>query len=557
MRLVNKRAGPRHRKAAGSPSRRNTAPDRDRERLALAAARRIEALADAASLRARTRSYPGSTYCAFESSGITSARLPGFGEHQSLLPSADACPDRGSARPSGRNDGQSRRDLAARRIGLRHGQRPARLCRRHARSRRRRPPRTGSVRRVPTCRSCRCPRRTSHTSPPGRSGIYRFSLLAAKNPSERPSGDQNTDVGAFGAGERPGSSRRHGRIQMRERRPRSDGDERELRAVRRQRERHRVSTVSTNAPPAGGGRANLIGTRRSPDAAGRSQRHAPARRRPPRRRPPWHQATTRARRRFQRRRRLRLRSRRLRSTSSWSFTSRARLPALIGLLRKTRRTRCSSGGVAARSDTSAAAVLQNRRRQRDAARSFERASCPSPFRRAPRRRRRCRCARRASAPRAARAPCTAACPRIVPSSVRCVRRRHGVDRASPADRRAAVELGQAEVEQLHPDFVSMMFAGLQVAVDDALAMRVVERVGNLDRDSAASASSGSGPFASRSASVSPSSSSITRNSTSTPVVADVVERADVGMRELRRSSRASRSKRWRAPATTAMSGGEP
>ena len=91
---------------------------------------------------------------------------------------------------------------------------------------------------------------------------------------------------------------------------------------------------------------------------------------------------------------------------------------------------------------------------------------------------------------------------------------------------------EAEVEQLRAGLRQHDVAGLQIAMDDAVPVRLVERVGDLDRDSAAPRSSGSAPFVSRSASVSPSRYSMTRN-VDAVLFADVVQRADVRMVELR------------------------
>ena len=72
-------------------------------------------------------------------------------------------------------------------------------------------------------------------------------------------------------------------------------------------------------------------------------------------------------------------------------------------------------------------------------------------------------------------------------------------------------------------------------MDDAGAMRLVEGGGDLDRD-LQRLIEGSAPFVSRSASVSPSRYSMTRIRGAV-LVADVVQRADVRMIELRDRAR--------------------
>ena len=74
---------------------------------------------------------------------------------------------------------------------------------------------------------------------------------------------------------------------------------------------------------------------------------------------------------------------------------------------------------------------------------------PSPSRRAPRRARRCRCARRRPAPRAARAPCTGTCRGSCPApvsglSTRCA----ALESAAPTPLAASPVLREAEVEEL-------------------------------------------------------------------------------------------------------------
>ena len=77
-------------------------------------------------------------------------------------------------------------------------------------------------------------------------------------------------------------------------------------------------------------------------------------------------------------------------------------------------------------------------------------------------------------------------------------------------RRRGGELREAEVEQLHARLRQHDVAGLEVAVDDALPVRRVERVRDLRSRCAAPGRSGARPSPRRSASVSPSSSSMTR-----------------------------------------------
>ena len=72
------------------------------------------------------------------------------------------------------------------------------------------------------------------------------------------------------------------------------------------------------------------------------------------------------------------------------------------------------------------------------------------------------------------------------------------------------ELRQAEVEQLHARLRQHHVARLQIAVDDAVPMRLVERLGDLDGDSAGLVERQRAARVSRAASVSPSRYSITR-----------------------------------------------
>ena len=113
-----------------------------------------------------------------------------------------------------------------------------------------------------------------------------------------------------------------------------------------------------------------------------------------------------------------------------------------------------------------------------------RAGRPWPSDRAPRRARRGRCGRRS----AARAPAPATCSVTVP--IARARARQIVARAPSsrprarrrAARRRAVELGEAEVEDLHlAARVDEDVGRLDVAMNDALGVRRFERVGDLDR----------------------------------------------------------------------------
>ncbi len=70
-------------------------------------------------------------------------------------------------------------------------------------------------------------------------------------------------------------------------------------------------------------------------------------------------------------------------------------------------------------------------------------------------------------------------------------------------------LRHAKVEQLGTGLRQHHVGGLQVAVNDAVPMRMIERLGDLDR-MAQDLVSGKGPRARRCATVSPSNNSITR-----------------------------------------------
>ena len=66
------------------------------------------------------------------------------------------------------------------------------------------------------------------------------------------------------------------------------------------------------------------------------------------------------------------------------------------------------------------------------------------------------------------------------------------------------QLRQPEVEQLRAGLRQHDVGRLEIAVDDAVPMRLVERVGDLAAPIVSAWSSGSAPFSSRAASVSPS-----------------------------------------------------
>ena len=127
----------------------------------------------------------------------------------------------------------------------------------------------------------------------------------------------------------------------------------------------------------------------------------------------------------------------------------------------------------------------------------ERLLARSPSRRARAEREDVACARRPRRPRAARAPCTGtcrgSCPRCGERLAPAPRRQRASAETRPRRRRAAC-LRQAEVEQLDARLRQHHVAGLEVPVDDPLPVRLVERVGDLDRRSAAPASIGQRPL---------------------------------------------------------------
>ena len=121
-------------------------------------------------------------------------------------------------------------------------------------------------------------------------------------------------------------------------------------------------------------------------------------------------------------------------------------------------------------------------------------------------------------------------PRIVPSWVRSLLRRQR--RQARLRRRGRHRLREAEVEQLHARLRDHHVAGLQIPVHDPLPVRLVQRVGDLRSRSAASARAAARPCARRSLSVSPSSI-LHDQVLGLALAPDVVESADVRMRELR------------------------
>ena len=108
-------------------------------------------------------------------------------------------------------------------------------------------------------------------------------------------------------------------------------------------------------------------------------------------------------------------------------------------------------------------------------------------------------------------------------------------------------LRQAEVQQLHARLRQHHVAGLQVPMHDPLPVRLVQRVGDLRRRSAASARAAAAP--------SPAAPTASRPRAlhdevlGLALAADVVERADVRMRELRDRLRLPLEPLPRLPAT--------
>ena len=138
------------------------------------------------------------------------------------------------------------------------------------------------------------------------------------------------------------------------------------------------------------------------------------------------------------------------------------------------------------------------------------AFCPSPFRTRLRQMRKCPCARPLPWLRLVPAPCTAKCPRIVPSFVMafCI---VGSCEIRSGRSNLLRQLRQAEVQQLDPDLVSMMLPGLRsrwvMPLRCALSSASAISIANCK-----TCWIGSAPFCNRCASVSPSMYSITRKS---------------------------------------------
>ena len=103
----------------------------------------------------------------------------------------------------------------------------------------------------------------------------------------------------------------------------------------------------------------------------------------------------------------------------------------------------------------------------------------------PRRTRRCRCARRRPCLRAARAPCTGTCRESCPRPVSGPLRRGGqtVRRRG----RARLAFARPKSSSLTPAFVSITLPGFRSRWTMPCAVRLVERVGDLRRDTAAPA----------------------------------------------------------------------
>ena len=114
---------------------------------------------------------------------------------------------------------------------------------------------------------------------------------------------------------------------------------------------------------------------------------------------------------------------------------------------------------------------------------------------------------------------------------------HG--RASDRDRRRG-RLGEAEIEQLGARFRQHHVAGLEVAVHDAGAMCRRQRIGNLDRNRECLGIRQAGPLgcgARQSIRERLAFEELHDQKRGTHVLAHVVQRADVGMRQLRDRAR--------------------
>ena len=143
-----------------------------------------------------------------------------------------------------------------------------------------------------------------------------------------------------------------------------------------------------------------------------------------------------------------------------------------------------------------------------------------------------RCGDRLDHPESVLAPWTAACRqwRRLGSMAGCVR-------GTIVPRQAECCFCETKVQQLCARFREHDVAGLQVPVHDSMAMRVVKRICNVGGDSQC-LRHGQGARWRRPASVSPSRHSITMKAEPS-VLADVVDRADMWVRQLRNQSRLS------------------
>ena len=307
--------------------------------------------------------------------------------------------------------------------------------------------------------------------------------LAAREEGEgpavgRPQGGQR----AFGSLERPGL---HGGERPKPQ-PGDAGrvsrDERELRAVRRKGQGHRLHRVQEGAARGRG--------HREPDRPGQGRRGSPVGAGGPPRATATASAAT-----AQGTSRPRTRGGRTRGHGRRRQRSvlghrrelkpdvAGRLPALApgpwpGRCERAGRARAGSSAAARTSPSARPPGWPRRARPACFPR---RPSGPWPSRRAPLPGRRCRCGCRPPCPRSARAPCTGSVPSRVPSCVRSRGACGGLElaRVDSAEERSD-RLRQAEVEELHARLRQHHVAGLQVAVNDPLAVRLVQGIGDLD-----------------------------------------------------------------------------